>query len=247
MKAPLQVIVTRPSPYGDELCLQLESNDFTAVHSPLIDFKADDSYSDQQRIELLTGCDTWIFVSRQAVNFCFNSLKPEQLETLQTASQSKRLIAVGPATAQALQSFGFKAMIPATPDSEGMIQLIQQQRLEQQPTCLIRGNQGRQLLQQFFTDETLHILPVYRRVETDLRLPSLTEQSAVVVTSGQLLELADKQLKAQPSSILPTIIAGSERICNKARQLGYTNCYTANSAANSELIKTCILWRNDVT
>lgn len=243
----MQVIVTRPSPYGDELCRQLEDNNFNAAHYPLIDFKVDNSYNSQQRVELLSSCHTWIFVSRQAVNFCFNSLTPEQVATLHSVSQSKHLIAVGPATAESLQALGFKAITPATPDSEGMLQLIQQHQLEQQATCLIRGNQGRQLLQQFFADKQLTVLPVYQRVETSALFPPLTEQCAIIVTSGQLLELVDKQLREQPNSTRPTIIAGSERINNKARQLGYTNCYTANSAANSELIKTCILWRNDVS
>ncbi|AOE48833.1 uroporphyrinogen-III synthase [Kangiella sediminilitoris] len=247
MDRACQVIVTRPSPFGEELCEVLDNYHFKATHCPLITFQANTDTDYTTRIKQLNQCTSWIFVSRQAVNFCLEDLSANQLSTLQELSKQKSIIAVGPSTADSLASFGFHAMTPDTPDSEGMISLLKKHQLHDQPACLIRGNQGRELLQQFFADDQLTIMPVYKRVPTSHTFPSLMENTAVVVTSGQLLELAERLLHKQSSARQPAIIAGSERIADKARQLGYTNCYTANSAANSDLIKACILWRNDVT
>ena len=134
-----------------------------------------------------------------------------------------------------------------TPTSEGMIQLLEQKNLQQQPTLLVRGNKGRPLLQQYFADHQLSILQVYQRKTTSQTLPPQTKQSAIVVTSGQLMELVAEQLPSKAQRQACTIISGSARISEIAQQFGFTNCYTANNASNSELVKSCILWRNNVS
>lgn len=246
MTSPLRIVVTRPSPYGEQLCRLLEHEGFNSAHHPLIRFSSEGCATPEQRLNQLQQSDTWIFVSRQAVNFCFNNLSAEQLQQLQQRSQRKCLIAVGPATAESLQEQGFSALIPDTPDSEGMIQLIQDRQLQTQTTVLIRGNQGRELLQKFFAPQQISILQVYQRLTTNQQIPaSSSAVSAIIATSGQLLELIAKQVTPLDSNI--SIIAGSERIHEMAQHIGFTNCYTAKNASNSELVKSCILWRNNVS
>lgn len=247
MSTSLDVIVTRPSPYGEQLCRMLEEQNFISAHCPLISFAADDSITSTQRLELFTQSQTWIFVSRQAVNFCLDGFSPSQQHTLQALSRDRTIIAVGEATADSLQQHQIESLTPPTPNSEGMIQLLEQKNLQQQPTLLVRGNKGRPLLQQYFADHQLSILQVYQRKTTSQTLPPQTKQSAIVVTSGQLMELVAEQLPSKAQRKACTIISGSARISEIAQQFGFTNCYTANNASNSELVKSCILWRNNVS
>ncbi|AKE51064.1 uroporphyrinogen-III synthase [Kangiella geojedonensis] len=247
MSTPLHVIVTRPSPYGEELCDELTHNDFVSTHSPLICFNPDISFNSKQRISALEQADTWIFVSRQAVNFCFDVFSSQQMSSLLQLSQSKTIIAVGDATADSLRRLNFTALTPSTPNSEGMIALLEQHQLQTKPTLLIRGNQGRQLLQDYFSAQQLTIMPVYQRQATSQQLPRITESSAIVVTSGQLMELVANQVSDHSQRIACSIISGSPRISEIAQQFGFTNCYTANNASNDELVKSCILWRNSVS
>lgn len=243
-----QVLVTRPSPYGEALCSELEAENFFSLHVPLIRFKPNNTIGPEQRLVMLEQADTWIFVSRQAVNFCFSLLNHQQLQQLQQASLNKSVIAVGSATAHSLQQIGFKALVPATPNSEGMIQIIEHHHLQQATTLLIRGSKGRELLEQYFQQGQLSFLPVYERIESQHQFPqiSIPELTAVVVTSGQLMELTDKALSPIDNKDQITIIAGSERINKMAQHMGYANCYTAKDASNLELVKSCILWRNNV-
>ena len=247
MSTQLHVIVTRPSPYGEELCGELEHNGIVSTHSPLICFEPDTSFNSEQRLSALEQADTWIFVSRQAVNFCFDGFTSQQMSSLLQLSQSKTIIAVGDATADSLQQLNFVVLTPPTPNSEGMIALLEQHQRQNKSTLLIRGNQGRKLLQDYFSAQQLTILPVYQRQATGQQLPRMTESSAIVVTSGQLMELVANQVSESSQRKACSIISGSQRISEIAQQFGFTNCYTASNASNDELVKSCILWRNDVS
>ena len=244
-----QVIVTRPSPYGEALCGELEAANFFCLHTPLIRFEADNRFTPVQRLRMLEESDTWIFVSRQAVNFCFESYPQGEMKKIVELSKTKTVIAVGSATAASLQGFKIEALTPPTPNSEGMIQLLEKYQLKEAPALLVRGNKGRELLEQYFAQSQLSFLPVYKRIETQKKLPQIKEPdiTALIVTSGQIMELVDNALSIDTSKAHITIIAGSERINKMAQHMGYANCYTAKDASNFELVKSCILWRNDVS
>lgn len=241
-----RIIVTRPSPYGEQLCDLLAQHSIISDHCPLIHFLADRSFNTEQRLDLLHQHHTWIFVSRQAVNFCFDSFDAEQKAGIRELANSKVIITVGDATANSLAELGFDGLIPPTPNSEGMIHLLEQHQLKEKSTLLIRGGQGRKLLQNYFSNGQLNIMPVYHRQPTEKPLPPLSNRTAIVITSGQLLELAASQVTPENRSSC-TIIAGSHRISDLAQQMGFTTCYTAKDASNQELAKSCLLWRNNVT
>ncbi|GAA4360063.1 uroporphyrinogen-III synthase [Kangiella marina] len=243
----LKIVVTRPSPFGEALCSELEPENFFCIHCPLIDFQPDSSYDKDQRLILLKQSQTWIFISRQAVNFCFEVFSEAEQASLHQLSADKKIIAVGSATADALAQLGIEAMVPTTPNSEGIIALLGQHQLATQATLLIRGNQGRALLQEYFSEGHLSILPVYQRHTTQHRLQPVDQATAIVVTSGQLMELVAQQITEQQQRRDVTIISGSQRISQIAQQFGFTNCYTAENASNTALVKSCILWRNSVT
>lgn len=246
MNTEPKVIVTRPSPYGEQLCDILAQHNIDSDHCPLIHFLADLSFNIDERLELLQQNHTWIFVSRQAVNFCFEGFSAEQKASIVKLAQSKAIITVGDATADSLAQLGIKGLIPPTPNSEGMIHLLEKYQLKEKPTLLIRGGQGRKLLQNYFSNGQLNIMPVYQRQPTEQPLPTLSSQTAIVITSGQLLELTASQVAPEKRGTC-AIIAGSQRISELAQQMGFTICYTAKDASNQELVKSCLLWRNHVT
>lgn len=240
------VIVTRPSPMGEALCQELDDKGFRAVHCPLISFKANHDYSAEQQLAMLQSNKLWIFVSKQAVDYALRDLSREQLEQF----TGHTIITVGQATQKALQTYGLYGLIPKTPDSEGILALISQFSLPSDyPILLIRGDKGRGLLEQELSSPyQLATLPVYHRVVLNTPLPSVMrdvrDTIGWVVTSGQLLELTHKMLttaEINPEQV--AIICGSARISDLARQMGYTNCYTAKDASNAEIVRSCIEWR----
>ncbi|WP_018623510.1 uroporphyrinogen-III synthase [Kangiella aquimarina] len=242
------IIVTRPSPMGEKLCQELNEHGYRAIHCPLIRFTANTDYKPEQKFALLKQHKLWIFVSKQAVDFSLKDLSKEQLDQF----LGHTLIAVGKATQKALQPYGLSALVPKTPDSEGILALINQFSLPADyPILLIRGDKGRGLLEQELSGPyQLGVLPVYHRIELTAALPPAVQQSSAdkpigwVVTSGQLLELTDKMLSTagiKPEQV--AIIGGSARISDLARQKGYTNCYTAKDASNVEIIRACQEWQ----
>lgn len=242
------IIVTRPSPMGENLCQELNEHGYRAIHCPLIRFSANTDYSPEQQLELLEQHKLWIFVSKQAVDFALKDLSQEQLDQF----LGHTLIAVGKATQKALQPYGLSALVPKTPDSEGILALINQFSLPADyPILLIRGDKGRGLLEQELSGPyQLGVLPVYHRIELTATLPPAVQQASAakpigwVVTSGQILELSDKILSTagiKPEQV--AIIGGSARISDLARQKGYTNCYTAKDASNAEIIRACFEWQ----
>lgn len=248
MANPPTIIVTRPSPMGEGLCQELNDHRYRAIHCPLIRFTANTDYSPEQQLALLEQHKLWIFVSKQAVDYALQDLSQNKLDQF----LGHTIIAVGKATQKALQPYGLSALVPKTPDSEGILALINQFSLPANyPILLIRGDKGRGLLEQELgAPYQLGILPVYHRLEQTAALPPAMQQAtaekpvAWIVTSGQILELADKMLataEIKPEQVV--IIGGSDRISDLARQMGYTNCYTAKDASNAEIIRACNDWR----
>lgn len=249
MANPTTIIVTRPSPMGESLCKELNDEGYRAIHCPLIRFTANTDYSPEQQLALLEQHKLWIFVSKQAVDFALKDLSQQQLDQF----LGHTLIAVGQATQKALQPYGLSALVPKTPDSEGILALINQFSLPADyPILLIRGDKGRGLLEQELSGPyQLGVLPVYHRIEQTAALPPVMQQASAekpigwVVTSGQIFELSDKMLSTagiKPEQV--AIISGSARISDLARQKGYTNCYTAKDASNAEVVRACLAWRN---
>lgn len=242
--SPFDILVTRPTPYGEALTTELEKLGFHPKHLPLITFKEDDRFSVQQKASILAQSDVWIFISQQAVHYCFKQLDITKCEGI----TDKTLIAVGKATQQSLQRLGLKSLIPEPSNSEGILSLLDKLSIKADTSiALIRGNKGRELLQHHLNiNYQLHELPLYKRQAIAAQIPPLTSPTALVITSAQLLELATDLLNYAKLPLESfSIISASRRITHIAKQMGYTSCYTANSAANIDLIDTCLAWQSD--
>ncbi|NVK22021.1 MAG: uroporphyrinogen-III synthase [Kangiellaceae bacterium] len=239
------VIVTRPLPYAQALCQLLDEHEFHSLCHPLIEFVNNSDLSPEKIFHQLAASDTWIFISQQAVNYCLQSFDNQQLAQL----KPKTIIAVGAATQLSLTKFGFISLIPQQSNSEGVLQLINHCNITQNSTItLVRGNQGRELLEQQLAQQfQLSPLEVYFRqtVTTNWQhLANISGQKAIIASSGQILEISHHLLNCAK---LPhnnfAIISASARITDIAHNMGFNNCYTALSANNHDLLAACHQWR----
>ncbi len=247
-------IITRPQPYAEKLAQLLNKHDFKTISKPLIDFTANAHFSSATITKNLEQFDGLIFISQQAVLFFITQLSESQKANL----SNKILIAVGRATQKLLSEYGFESLLPETFDSEGILALIHELDGQSaiQKLLLVRGNKGRKLLEQKLSQSySLHIAEVYQRIGIAQQFPPLdnNEPMAIIVTSEQLLNLSLHQIDLQETKSLQTsakslrqqiaFICASRRISDKAAQLGLTNCYTANSAGDEDLLEACLDWR----
>ncbi|NVJ65066.1 MAG: uroporphyrinogen-III synthase [Gammaproteobacteria bacterium] len=252
-----QIIVTRPQPQADEMAKLLSENNFNVVKTPLIGFLVNQDFQDHFDFSASQTADYLIFVSQQAAHYYLQALSDEQLATL----NHKTIIAVGKATQETIASYGLSALVPQTFDSEGILTLLAEQNSEQKPLniLLVCGNQGRKLLEETLSKHhQLTRLEVYQRVAIAQRFPTIDEpeNTAILVTSEQLLKLSLHQLSLQETpkmqtsdkSLLKTVafICASSRIEQTAKQLGAVNCYTAQSAANQDMLAASLEWQNTI-
>ncbi|WP_251358476.1 uroporphyrinogen-III C-methyltransferase [Kangiella sp. TOML190] len=242
------ILITRPEPYASQAEQLFSANDFSAYATPLIDFAPKEFDSD-----LASEADLVIFISQQAVNFFLDAASHDPQETIALLKQ-KPIIAVGQATQQALATAGIEAQIPATANSEGILALVAKLAEPEQKIALVRGNQGRKLLEQKLPENySLAVLEVYQRLVVAQEFPKLAAPKAILITSEQVLSLVTEQLARKETAQLQNsaksskhdfaYLCASDRIRDKAQQLGLTNCYTAASASNQDLLEAAFAWR----
>lgn len=250
------IIIGRPEPYASNLQQQLEQQlnaDSTNLHLfkwPLIDFKASDLLANKTNktsfLKKITESDLMIFVSRQAARFCLEPLNSIEKERF----RSKILIAVGAGTQKALDHFTLNSLIPETPDSEGIIALIERLHLKKpiDKICLIRGDQGRTLMENTLPKKhELTIFQSYHRTvleqnnETLKQIQQIPTPKLVIATSQQILQLAlDNIPKSQHNDFCYLCI--SERIDAFAEKMSIKSRIIAKNASNNAIIESVLEW-----
>lgn len=157
--------------------------------------------------------------------------------------------AVGPASASEWQRLGLEVRTPAQTDSEGLLDLLNQQGLTQGKVLILSGHDGRtwltEQLQRCGAD-VAHLY-CYRRTS----LPVTPEQLDTWISEGvnvvachsvSLLELLHQQC------LLPhrqdwlqqcELLLPSQRACQQAEALGYTNSW--NCHGGSDTLVHCTL------
>lgn len=138
------IIVTRPSPFGEELTCYLNEKGYSAKHVPLFKIKLnDDLVRIDANFSALKSNDIVIFTSPQLALIFKDYQLPDSL----------RYFAVGAATADRIkltQSKNLNIQVPKQQDSEGLISLLDELKIDftQTQILLAKGNQGRNYLQQ---------------------------------------------------------------------------------------------------
>ncbi|KTC92552.1 uroporphyrinogen-III synthase [Fluoribacter dumoffii] len=158
----LCILNTRPQSQAHELSQSIRAAGGNVIELPTIEIEA----MPNDWIHLLPNLktvDKAIFISANAVHFCFTQLLQKHLDW----PSSIQVIAIGQGTAAAIEKFGIQVSeIPEIPDSEHLLALKTFQQPEKQNVLLFKGEGGRELIEEQLTQKgaNLVVLKVYKRV-----------------------------------------------------------------------------------
>lgn len=254
--AGVTVLVTRPAHQADNLCRLIEASGGQVLRFPVL---AIAETSDPDALDsLLRRLDQFkiaVFISANAVDFALN-----RLQVLRTPwPKSLRTVAVGKASAKALNRFGLSVdLTPSTTfNTEGLLEEPELQSVAGKKIVIFRGEGGRELLAQTLAERGAEIeyAQCYRRLSA---APDQTRRDAllsrwargevdvVTVTSNETLRnlfemlggLGQKWLQQTP------LIGISERIRVVAKELGFSQIpRVAALADDNAMVAELIQWR----
>lgn len=222
----LRVLNTRPLVQGKILSQQINSAGGIAIECPALAIEPT-PIDWLKSLPDLSSIKKAIFISTNAVTYCFTPLTKAQLQWPMTIE----VIAVGKATASALNRFGIQVnWFPARADSEHLLNLAILQQIKNETILLVKGENGRPLIEQTLVKRgaNLSIVAVYKRLMPKLdsqQLDSLWHNKAVDIilfTSQQAMhnvfllfeESAHAWLRHLPCLVI------SERLAKEAALLG---------------------------
>ena len=215
----MSILVTRPSPAGEQLVSRLRTLGQVAWSFPLIEFSPGRELSAlADRINTLQEGDLLFALSQHAVEFAHAQLQQQSLSW----TTAPRYFAIGRSTALALHA-GKRALI-------------------------LRGNGGRELLGETLRERGADVTFVecyqrcakhYDGAEEAMRWHA-RGINTLVVTSGEMLQ--------QLWSLIPhwyrenwllrcRLLVVSERLANLARELGWQDIRIADNADNDALLR----------
>jgi uroporphyrinogen-III synthase len=256
--SPLQgvgVLVTRPELQAMPLCRLLETQGARTLRLPAVEIKPlGDRRALAAQLGALEDFDFIIFTSANAVRFGASFLDQKRDLTL---------AAIGPATARALNQAGYRVALQpqGSTDSEGLLKHPRLEHLSGHRILMVRGTDGRQLLQQELTRRgaTVVEVDVYHRtpaMPTAATLAAMHERFAAgevhVITAtslslgGALLDMATPELRSDFEQVHWLVPA--QRIALGLRERGLkAPLLQSESAEDQDLVSALIRWRSSVS
>lgn len=217
------VLVTRPAGQARALGDALRAAGFTPLCLPTLSIEPIDPAAALAALRAALPCDLAIFISANAVQHAL----PVIAAADGLPAGCRRVAAVGPASARALQAAGFSnVLMPAARfDSEGLLALPQLQHVAGRRVMIFRGHGGRTLLADTLAARGADVRAVacYRRVAAGdpAQLTAWLKQGAIAALTAasrasldSLLELAGPaaaQLKTLPLVVLSAALADYAR------------------------------------
>ena len=243
----MSILVTRPSPAGEQLVSRLRTLGQVAWSFPLIEFSPGRELSAlADRINTLQEGDLLFALSQHAVEFANAQLQQQSLSW----TTAPRYFAIGRSTALALHTVsGADVRYPLDREiSEVLLQLPELQNIAGKNALILRGNGGRELLGATLTERGARVTfcECYQRsakhydgAEEAMRWQS-RGVTTLVGTSGEMLQ--------QLWSLIPQwdreqwllhcrVVVVSERLALQARELGWQEIQVADSADNDALLR----------
>lgn len=167
--AGLRILNTRPQEQAQLLSEQIRNAGGVSVECPTLEIT---STGNQWINELpsLAQVQYALFISANAVNYCFRSLKVRHIAW----PNHIHVVAIGESTANALKHYQVDVHdIPAAPDSEHVLALQRLQKLKHQNVLIFKGEGGRPLIEDVLKQRKAHVitLSVYKRI-----MPSISPQ-----------------------------------------------------------------------
>ncbi|RLM18960.1 uroporphyrinogen-III synthase [Brenneria alni] len=243
----MTILVTRPSPAGEQLVTRLRKLGYSAYHSPLIEFAPGSELAQlPSLLATLRPGDLVFALSQHAIDYA-----APQLGRI-GAGWPKTLAyyAIGRTTALALHKVSAQpvAYPQMRETSETLLQLPELQHVNGKQALLLRGNGGRELLGNTLMErgaavsycECYQRSPVYYDGPEQSRRWQQAGIDRLVITSGEMLQriytLVPDYYRA--SWLLGCqLIVVSERLAAQARQFGWHNIRVADNADNDALMR----------
>ncbi len=241
------ILVTRPSPAGEQLVNRLRTLGLMAYHAPLVNLSPG---NDLTRLPVLLQAmqpgDLVFVLSQNAIRYIHPLLNRNKLSW----PAKLTYYAIGRSTALALQAVSHLPVnYPLNVStSEGLLALPELQRVNGKQALLLRGNGGRALL-----GETLIIRgakvsycecyqrnPVYYDAHKQSAYWQHARINTLVVTSGEMLQQLYTLIPAYYRSfwlLHCRMIVVSERLAAYANRLGWHDVRVAEGADNDALIR----------
>lgn len=243
----MSILVTRPSPAGEQLVSRLRALGQVAWSFPLIEFSPGRELSAlADHMNTLQQGDLLFALSQHAVEFAQAQLQQQGLNW----PTAPHYFAIGRTTALALHTVsGTDVRYPLDREiSEVLLQLPELQNIAGKRALILRGNGGRELIGDTLTARGAEVTfcECYQRcaihydgAEEAMRWQS-REVTTVVVTSGEMLQ--------QLWSLIPQwyrehwllhcrLLVVSERLAKLARELGWQDIKVADNADNDALLR----------
>lgn len=252
----LRILVTRPKPQGDALCLSIKNLGGYPIHFPTIDFAPpQNKQAFQESVKKLGEQDWLIFISPQAV---YSSI-PQIRRSWPNFPETVRFAAVGEGTANALKQAGYNAILfpDSEHNSEALLDLPEFTQIRAKKIAVIRGDGGRELLDKTLAERGAEVLSViaYQRILPNVNVSDCLERlrkheiDIIVCTSFEGV----KNLKILLGDTgwpylqeIPVIVM-SERIKLLAEDLGFRRIWVTPHASEKALLATIVEIRKTFT
>lgn len=245
----MSILITRPSPAGEQLTQRLIDAGKHAFHAPLIEIAAGKELSIlENKLNKLSTGDYLFLLSKNAVwyaNWQLNQLQQSWPDTLS-------YYGIGQSTAKDFQHVS--SLTICYPEqgetSEDLLDLPELNQVKNKQILLLRGNGGRDLLAATLSQRGAIVdeCECYQRLfihysPEDFALQwEKAQVDTLVVTSGEMLQqLFDLVAESKKAWLLNChLIVVSERLATIAKTLGWKTVTVAESANNDALFHALI-------
>ncbi|HEY0210274.1 uroporphyrinogen-III synthase [Acerihabitans sp.] len=246
----MSILVTRPSPAGEELVNRLRARGRSAWHLPLIDFAPGSELAQlPARLAALRPGDLVFIVSKHAVNYASPFLSRLGLSWPDTLKYH----AVGRTSGLLLHTAsGLPVDYPHDGESsDHLLRLASLQHVAGLRALILRGNGGREVLEETLRQRGAEVgycecyqrSPVHYDGEQQSRRCLRLGINTLIITSGEMLQQFYTLIPEyyRVSWLLQCrLVVVSERIGALARQLGWTDIVVANAADNDALMRVLL-------
>ncbi len=241
----MSILVTRPTPSGEELVEQLKALGLSAYHAPLISIMSGAELPQlATKLSALNQDDQVFLLSKNAVWHAHLALQQRGLTWPDTLSY----YAIGPSTGKFFKQITGQTInwSDEGETSEIILSLPELQSLAAKKVLLLRGNGGREHLASTLSKRGADVdyCECYSRQPIAYDPSQFNAQwhlagiSTIVITSGQILSLLTHLITDEYKDwwFARRLVVVSQRIANIAHSMGWQNIDIASSADNNALI-----------
>lgn len=249
-----RILVTRPQHQAERICQLIEDAGGHAIRLALLNIA--DPKDKSRAIQLLKDLDRFdmaIFVSSNAVHKTHNLMTTLGINF----PSHMKVAAIGRQTAKTLLDLGHRVDLAPQHsfNSEAFLAMHQVQKVEDSHIIIFRGVGGRELLRRGLLERGANVeyAEVYRRITPSLydtgvrNILCENKLDLIAITSSEALSSLHALISesGQHSLLDICLLAGSQRIAEKARSLGFTQIRIAPDPSDSSVFTEILKWAQD--